>query len=173
MATTIANNDYVIIDKNNLVISLFKGAELPEYNEKMINVIDITSLSEKPELTWTYNPKTKKFIAPAVGEFVIEEPATPELSSLQVIRNQYIEQLLSDFDYMGHTFNFQENTYLHMSAYAAFANLSGSLPDGFYWLDKYNNEVNMTLDEFTEFCKLTSDKVFTNFKTYVDKRKAL
>lgn len=164
MASTIASNKYVIINEDGLVISYFNGSDLPEYNENMIHVIDVTNVSPQPNLNWTYSG----------GNFT--EPVTTRDTSIPPVtqlKMDYISNIIADVDYMGHTFNFGVDTYHYLSSYAAFAGLSGVLPDGFYWLDKSNVEVYMTLEEFKDFCHIVSLRVFNSFDDYVTRRKAL
>lgn len=172
MATTIPNNDYVIIGQNNIVISLFHGYDLPEYNEKMTNVIDVTELSIKPQLNWIYDPNTLTYSAPAEID-VTPPPDINELSPKQIFLNEYTYLQLADVEYMGNVFNMLPNTYVYMASYAAFANLNNKLPDGFYWLNKNNQEVPMTLEQFKGFCELVSNKVFNGFIQYVNKKNNL
>lgn len=167
MATTIADNDYIILSKDNIVISLFKGEDLPEYNEEMINVVDVTSMEVKPLLNWKYIPDSDSYI-PAIEpiETIIND--TPVLTPKEKIYKKYMDSILSDIEYMGHTFNFIGNTYYHIAGYAAFASMTGHLPNNFYWLNKQNQKVPMTLDEFKGFCDLAANIVFNNFDIYVE-----
>lgn len=162
MAKTIASHNYVIV-KDDTVISVFKGSDLPEYNEADINVIDVTKVTPLPALNWVYDSLTKKFSAPLV---VPIEPLSP----VQTLKNEFGESILSDIDYVGHTFNISIDTYSIMASYAAFASLTGKLPDNFYWLNKSNEKVHMTLDQFKGFCTVASNKVFNSFDEYVNKR---
>ena len=168
MATTIANNEYVILE-NNIVISSFFGYNLPEYNEQVVNVIDVTNLKIKPKINWTYNPSNGSFSAPVV----VTEPTLEQPTPLDSLKSEFIENQLADITYMGHVFNFSPSTYSNLTGYAAFAALTGHLPDNFYWLNKSNEKVPMTLEQFTGFCDLAANQVFSSFKEYIDKRNQL
>lgn len=163
MATTIATNKYVIVN-NNLIISVFFGKELPEYNENMINVIDVTDINPQPNLNWTYSNGV--FTEP-------KEPISILPSQLQILRDVHNNEILSDIDYMGHTFNFNIDSYNYLSFYMSTVAICGVLPNNFYWLDKSNTEVYMTLDEFKTFCQLISNRVFVSFQQYTQERKSI
>ncbi len=166
MAITTAGNDYIILGKDNIVISSFKGGDLPEYNEDMLNVIDVTSMDVKPSINWKYVPDSNSY-TPAIEptETVIDEVIVP--TPKEKIYKKYMDSILSDVQYMGHTFNFNQNTYAHITGYAACANITGKLPVNFYWLNKQNQRVPMTFDEFKGFCELAANIVFNNFEIYV------
>lgn len=167
MATTIANNDYVIIDKNDLVISVFKGSELPEYNEEMVNVIDVTTLTVKPQLNWTYNKSKNKFTEPAiVGDFIITEP---EKTPVEILRDE-LKDAVDSIEYMGTTFQTGGFTISYINSYVSLLYVSGSLPENFFWLDKFNNKVFMTEQEFKTFAEIVITNYYTNFANYVNKK---
>lgn len=170
MATTIANNDYVIINESNLVISLFTGKDLPEYNEEMINVIDVTTVTPKPQLNWAYDKINHKFTAPVVPEEVVEEEPVPtELDLLkQELKNQ-----TSFINYMDTEFQTSGYTILIINSYISLLHVNGSLPENFFWLDKFNNKVPMTVEQFKTFADLVITNYFTQFTNYVDQKQML
>lgn len=169
MATTIANNDYVIIDENNLVISVFKGSTLPEYNEDMVNVIDVTTLSIKPELTWTYNPTTSQFIQPPVGESTVD---VVEKTPVELLKED-LRVAVDSIDYMGTEFQTGGFTIPIINSYVSLLAIGVSLPENFFWLDKFNNKVPMTEEQFKTFASLAITNYYTHFANYVDERIAL
>ena len=57
MAETIATHKYVTI-KDGVVVSVFDGYQLPEYNEQMLEVRDVTNKNPRPDLFWTYDAIT-------------------------------------------------------------------------------------------------------------------
>ena len=165
MATTIADNDYVIIDKG-LVISTFKGSELPAYNETMTTVIDVTALSTKPQLGWTYNSADQTFTAP-------EEIVLQEKTPVEVLKEQLRENVIGDVEYMGHVFQAGPTAPLIINSYLSIIALDGALPAGFYWLDKSNTKVFMTEAEFKGFASVVLNNYYTHFTNYVDQRQML
>lgn len=171
MATTVAKNSYVIIDANNTVISVFKGEELPEYNENMINVIDVTTVVPKPQLTWTYDSSTKKFSAPAVPEELVEEVVEP--TPLELLKQKMYQEIIQDVDYMGTKFQSGMPTPMLLTSYASLLALTGQLPAGFFWYDKFNNKVPMTTEEFKGFVTLVFNNYFESFVNYVGQRDTL
>lgn len=167
MATTIANNDYVIIDKNNIVISLFHGYDLPEYNEEMTNVMDVTDITPKPQITWSYDPSNDNFTAPP-------DPDPIEIKSeLDLLKEELKETVLGDIEYMGNVFQAGPTAPLIINSYLSIIALDGSLPDGFFWLDKSNNKVFMTEEEFKGFASAVLNNYFLSFSDYVEKRQML
>lgn len=171
MATTVAKNNYVIIDANNKVISVFKGEELPEYNENMINVIDVTTVVPKPQLTWTYDSSTNSFTAPVVVEPEdVVENTTP--TPVELLKEELRVQV-NEVEYMGTTFQTGGYSIHIIIAYLSLISIDGSLPENFFWLDKFNNKVPMTEDQFKTFASLCITNYWINFSNYVEERNAL
>jgi hypothetical protein len=169
MATTIANNDYVIIDKNNIVISLFHGYDLPEYNEEMTNVMDVTDITPKPQIGWSYDLSNDNFTAPP--ELEIEE-LVEEKSPVDLLREE-LSNSVSLISYMGTEFQTGGVTISIVNSYVSLLAIGGNLPENFFWLDKLNNKVPMTEEQFKGFAQLAITNYYTHFANYVEQRQML
>lgn len=160
MATTIAENNYVIVN-DGLVISVFKGVDLPEYNEEMTEVIDVTDATPTPELGWSYNQ----------GEFTA--PVFLELTGKDKLKFDRGQNLIKPIFYIGHDFDVNSVTYLTIIGYQTYLNTFGTLPEGFVWTDVNDEEVPMTSDQFKEFFKIAIERVLTEHLNYIDAKKQL
>jgi hypothetical protein len=165
MASTIADNDYVIVDKG-MVISVFKGSELPAYNEDMTTVIDVTALSVKPQMSWTYDAAAETFTEPMVTPVAV-------ISPVDILKEELKETVIGDITYMGNVFQAGPAAPQIINSYLAMIALDGALPAGFFWLDKSNNKVFMTEAEFKGFASAVFNNYWSSFSQYVEQRQLL
>jgi hypothetical protein len=163
MAKTIANNNYVIV-QNNVVISLFEGSQLPEYNEEMIEVIDVTDVDPKPEMNWVYNSGV--FTTPNLGEL-------SELTGKDKLKFERGLNLTKPITFMGRNFKINSGTYSSLIGYVTYLNTFGVLPSDFVWTDELDEPVAMTPDEMKQFFKIAIERVLSEHLIYIEGKKQL
>lgn len=165
MAQTIATHKYVTI-KDGVVVSVFDGYQLPEYNEQMIEVRDITNKNPRPDHFWTYDAKTNTYTAPyeppPLTEIEIFEKA--KARKADIINEDRSTYLLPPYiTYMGHKFNLDPGTYLNLSGIAASVALTGILPTNFAWLDQNSDFIPMNMEQFKGFVTLVFNRMFDGY----------
>lgn len=167
MAETIATHKYVSI-KDGVVVSVFDGYQLPEYNEEMIDIRDITNKNPRPDHFWTYDAITNTYTAPPA---IIPPTEAEILAQAKKAKSDIISQdrfryiTPSSILYMGHEFELTVVTYLNVSEYSSSAGLTGTLPDNFGWIDKDDNFVPMTMSQFKGFVTLIANRMFEGYST--------
>lgn len=165
MAETIATHKYVTI-KDGVVVSVFDGYQLPEYNEQMLNVRDVTNKNPRPDLLWTYDSVSNTYTAPPA---IIAPTEAEILAEAKKIKSDIISQdrfsyiTPSSILYMGYEFDLDVGTYLNVSEYSSSAALTGILPDNFGWLDKNSTFVPMTMSQFKGFVTLIANRMFEGY----------
>jgi len=165
MAQTIATHKYVSI-KDGVVVSVFDGYQLPEYNEEMLEVRDITNRNPRPDHFWTYDAITNTYTAPPA---IIPPTEAEILAQAKKAKSDIIGQERAAYitppniSYMNHEFDLDIGTYLNVCEYSSSAALTGVLPDNFGWLDRDSTFVPMTMSEFKGFVTLIANRMFEGY----------
>lgn len=111
---------------------VFQAAELPEWNEHDLEVVDVTDLDPPPQVGW--------FVAD--GQMSAEPIALAD--KLVALEQQLHAAVSADIVMDGHTFQADERSRTLLASTATFVAGGGALPAGFGWRDKANVLVPMT-----------------------------
>lgn len=146
MAKLVATKKYASI-KDGRVHSLFSGAELPEYNEKQMLVVEA---NDSVYLGDEY--ANNKLVPNSPLRETLETVKAQKAAELKIRKAEKI--LTGEFEFKGYKFQISQDTYNHVAAAAGFAALQGEVPADFFWISADNKKVPMSFEEFKQFSKL-------------------
>jgi len=113
-------------------------------------------------------PKGKYLYWDEASNTIMNDDAK-ELNEIRVEKNTllqkaYEDSIFSDIEYMSSTFQADENSQLLIGKVLS----AGSVPNGFFWLDKNNNHVSMTYTDLQSFSLAILERglsAFTNLQS--------
>lgn len=111
---------------------VFQAAELPEWSEHDLEVVDVTDLDPPPQAGWFA----------ADGQLSAEPIALAD--KLAAIEQQLLAAVAADIEMDGHVFQADERSRTLLASTATFVAGGGALPAGFGWRDRNNVLVPMT-----------------------------
>ena len=98
----------------------------------------------------------------------VEKARANKYTELKNARNGAVQ--VGQIEYMGHTFDLDEQTYINLTTGAAFHALIGSVPPDFAWFDINNIPVPMTYSDFKGFVQVVLDHVAEVYRKYATAR---